>query len=41
MWGEEDVLMKAGGLWRPEEGIGPPGVGVIGNCELPFVGVGN
>lgn len=30
-----------GGLWRPEEGVGSPGVGNTGDCELPNVGVRN
>lgn len=27
--------------WRPGEGIGVPGAGVTGNCELPSIGAGN
>ena len=26
--------------WRPEEGVGSPGAGVAGGCELPGVGAG-
>lgn len=26
------------GACRPEEGIGAPGTGVIGDCELPDMG---
>lgn len=33
--------MRAGGPWKPEEGIRPPGSRVTGGCELPDVGAGN
>jgi hypothetical protein len=28
-------------LRRPEEGVGSPGNGITGSCEVPDVGAGN
>lgn len=33
-------LCAYGYLRRPEEGVGTPGVGIIGGCKLLAVGVG-
>lgn len=33
-------MCVAGYLWKPEEEIGSPETGVVGDCDQPYVGDG-